>query len=121
MVHPRLRPRPRSRLQRQTTRSMEHLWSPWRYDYVASVGATPARCPFCVDSDISQDRERLIVHRGAHNFIILNLYPYTLGHFLVAPYTHTARLEDSSSEQITEMMGLAQRGIGVLRKLYNPE
>jgi ATP adenylyltransferase len=100
---------------------MEHLWSPWRYDYMASVGVAPASCPFCLDSDTAKDRERLVVYRGAYNFIILNLYPYTLGHFMVAPYMHTSRLEDASSDQVTEMMGLAQRGIGVLRKLYNPE
>ena len=100
---------------------MEHLWSPWRYNYIASAGTTPAKCPFCVDQDTSTDKDRLIVYRGTHNFIILNLYPYTLGHFMVAPYTHMAKLDDAQPEQMAEMMVLAQRGIGVLRKLYKPE
>jgi ATP adenylyltransferase len=100
---------------------MEHLWSPWRYDYMASVGATPASCPFCVDADTSLDKDRLIVYRGTHNFIILNLYPYTLGHFMVVPYPHTAKLDDAHPEQMAEMMVLAQRGIGTLRELYRPD
>jgi len=100
---------------------MEHRWSPWRYDYIASVGATPATCPFCVDADPGNDGERLIVYRGTHNFIILNLYPYNVGHFLVAPYTHVAQLDDSPAEMMAEMMVLSRRGIGALRKLYNPE
>jgi len=101
---------------------MENLWSPWRYDYMASVGATPVSCPFCVDAaDTSQDRDRLIVYRGRHNFIILNLYPYTLGHFMIVPYPHTSDFVASSPEQTAEMMVLAQRGMGALRKLYRPE
>jgi len=101
---------------------MENLWSPWRYDYMASVGATPVSCPFCVDAaDTSQDRDRLIVYRGRHNFIILNLYPYTLGHFMIVPYPHTSDFVASPPEQTAEMMVLAQRGMGALRKLYRPE
>jgi ATP adenylyltransferase len=100
---------------------MENLWSPWRYDYMASVGATPISCPFCVDEDTGRDTDRLIVYRGRHNFIILNLYPYTIGHFLIVPYPHTAKFEDSPAEQSGEMMLLAQRGIRALHKLYHPE
>jgi ATP adenylyltransferase len=100
---------------------MEYLWSPWRYDYMASVGAAPASCPFCLDSDTRFDVERLVVHRGTHNFIILNLYPYTLGHFMVVPYKHVAKIDNVPPEQLTEMMILVQRGLAALRKLYNPE
>ena len=100
---------------------MENLWSPWRYDYIASVGATPVSCPFCVDTDTRHDPERLIVHRGRHNFIILNLYPYTLGHFMVVPYLHTSRFDSAPPEQTAEMMVLVQRGMSALRRLYRPE
>ena len=85
---------------------MEHLWSPWRYDYIASAGATPAKCPFCVDEDTSPDKDRLIVYRGTHNFIILNLYPYTLGHFMVAPYTHMAKLDEAPPQHPAALTSL---------------
>jgi ATP adenylyltransferase len=100
---------------------MEHLWSPWRYDYVASVGTTPRTCPFCIGASTNEDAARLVVHRGTHNFVILNLFPYTVGHILIAPYAHIAKLDDASSEQMSEMMELVQRGILTLRKLYQPE
>jgi len=100
---------------------MEFVWIPWRYDYIASTGKTPEGCVFCVGPDTSKDSERLLVHRGLHNFVILNLFPYTSGHFMVAPYAHTARFDEAPMEQVSEMMALAQRGIMALKKLYKPE
>src|SRR5262245_27281564 len=100
---------------------MEYMWSPWRYDYMALAGKVPSSCVFCVGDDTRCDRDRLIVHRGEQNFVILNLYPYTAGHFMVAPYTHVAELDDAPSEQTAEMMSLATRGMRALRKLYRPD
>ena len=100
---------------------MEFVWSPWRYDYMASVGKKTTSCVFCIGEDASADADRLIVHRGAHNFVILNLFPYTSGHFMVAPYAHLARFDEAAAEQTAEMMLLAQRGIRALKQLYHPE
>jgi ATP adenylyltransferase len=100
---------------------MDFMWSPWRYDYLASGGTRPASCVFCISEDRSHDAERLIVFRGIHNFIILNLFPYTSGHTMVAPYEHLDSLILAKPDQLSEMMQLAQRTIGVLQKLYRPE
>jgi len=100
---------------------MEFVWSPWRYDYMASAGKTPSSCVFCIGEDPSNDADRLVVYRGVHNFVILNLFPYTSGHFMVAPFAHSARFEDAVSPQTGEMMDLAQRGMRVLKALYKPE
>lgn len=100
---------------------MDFLWSPWRYDYLASGGSKPSSCVFCVTEDTSHDEERLIVHRGVHNFVILNLFPYTSGHTMIAPYHHLDTIALASTEQLTEMMQLSQRVIAALQKLYRPE
>jgi len=63
---------------------MDFVWSPWRYHYIASAGKTPSSCVFCIGEDPSRDADRLVVFRGVHNFVILNLFPYTSGHFMVA-------------------------------------
>ena len=83
---------------------MDFLWSPWRYDYLASGGSKPSSCVFCVTEDTSHDEERLIVYRGLHNFVILNLFPYTSGHTMIAPYQHLDTIASASAEQLTEMM-----------------
>jgi ATP adenylyltransferase len=100
---------------------MDFVWSPWRYTYLASGGTKPSSCVFCVGEDTSQDEERLIVFRGTYNFIILNLYPYTSGHAMVAPYEHLHTIVAAKPEQMSEMMQLAQRVTVALEKLYRPE
>ena len=100
---------------------MEFIWSPWRYDYVASGGKTPSSCVFCIGEDRSADAERLVVLRGTRNFIILNLFPYTSGHLMIAPYEHLDMLTDAGHEQTSEMMELSKRAIAALQRLYRPE
>jgi ATP adenylyltransferase len=100
---------------------MDFIWSPWRYDYLASSGRKPSPCVFCVTEDRSHDAARLIVFRGNHNFIILNLFPYTSGHVMVAPYDHLDTITTGKAEQLCEMMQLSQRAIAALQELYRPE
>jgi len=100
---------------------MEFLWSPWRYDYITKAGKTPASCVFDVGTDTSADDERLIVHRGVHNFVILNLFPYTSGHLMVAPYEHRDTIVGAKAEQLSEMMDLSQRAVAALKKIYNAD
>jgi ATP adenylyltransferase len=100
---------------------MEFLWSPWRYDYVTASGKGPPTCVFCIGRDAAGDPDRLVVFRGSHNFVILNLFPYTSGHLMVAPYAHIASLNDVNPDQASEMMALAQRSVRALTALYRPE
>src|SRR5437762_3316378 len=100
---------------------MEFLWSPWRYAYIASTGVKTSACVFCIEEDRTRDAERLILHRAVHNFIIMNLFPYTSGHLMIAPYAHLASVVDAPVEQTTEMMQLAKRAITALHNEYHPE
>jgi ATP adenylyltransferase len=100
--------------------SVEYLWSPWRYDYIAASGKKPGSCVFCIGEDRQHDADRLVLFRGVFNFLILNLFPYTSGHLMIAPYAHVDRLQDLRTEQTSEMMDLARRATGALEKLYRP-
>jgi ATP adenylyltransferase len=100
---------------------MEFIWSPWRYDYLASVGKPPSSCVFCIGEDQTRDADRLVLHRGVHNFIILNLFPYTSGHLMVAPYAHLSTIIEAGPEQSAEMMELSKKAIAALTAIYRPE
>ena len=99
---------------------MDYLWTPWRYTYIKGAGQAEG-CIFCDLQRCDDDRESLIVYRGAHNFIILNAYPYTSGHAMIVPYDHTDQLHKLSPEAANEMMTLSQRLEKALIEVYQPD
>lgn len=99
---------------------MDHLWSPWRYKYIASVDRQEG-CVFCRIEQEQKDTENYVVHRARLNFIILNLFPYTSGHLLIVPYEHVASLASIKEATTTEMMELAKRSQIALEAEYHPD
>ena len=101
---------------------MENLWTPWRFHYINSANSAEG-CVFCriLASGTENDPENLIVHRGAHSFVILNRFPYTSGHLMVVLYRHIGTLSSAEPEEIQEMMLLAQRCEKCLADIYKPE
>jgi ATP adenylyltransferase len=98
------------------------LWAPWRLSYVKDAAKdTVEGCIFCTAPGADDDRENLIIHRGEHCFVILNKFPYTNGHLMVAPYDHVATLPELEPATIAELMALAQRAIVVLDDAYGPQ
>jgi ATP adenylyltransferase len=96
---------------------MDRLWSPWRYRYVSKKGLK--ECIFCVNIALNDDKTHYILHRAEKNFVLLNLYPYTSGHLMIAPYAHVPTLSESEPTALQEMMLLAQRAETALRKVYS--
>ncbi|HVW08313.1 MAG TPA: HIT domain-containing protein [Bryobacteraceae bacterium] len=100
---------------------MDHLWSPWRYHYLVGAQGKAPGCIFCNLPKEDRDEENLIVHRGRHNFVILNRFPYTSGHAMVVPYRHVDRLHVLEAAEASEMMGLAQLMEKHIREIYKPD
>jgi ATP adenylyltransferase len=67
------------------------------------------------------DEERLVVHRGQNVIALLNKYPYSSGHFMVAPIRHTGEYGDLSSEEVLELHRMASAGMGALAQTYAPQ
>src|SRR5205814_6398114 len=100
----------------------ERIWAPWRLEYVKDASKDAGdECLFCVAARDDDDSANLIVHRERRCFVILNKYPYTNGHLMVAPFDHLATLPELDAETVAEMMGLAQRAIVVLDEAYGPQ
>ncbi len=99
----------------------QRIWAPWRLDYVKDASKdSEAECIFCAKPAAHEDEENLIVHRAERCFVILNLYPYTNGHLMVAPYAHLATLPELDSEVVAEMMALSQQAMRLLERTYEP-
>ena len=98
---------------------MDHLWSPWRYRYVSQAIPDEA-CLFCRIAASKDDAENHVLLRAEHNYVLLNRYPYTSGHLMIAPHAHVATLEETEPRILEEMMRLAQRAERALRAVYHP-
>ena len=97
------------------------IWAPWRLAYVTDAAKdTEEECIFCAKPAGGDDRANLIVHRGDRCFVILNLFPYTNGHLMIAPFEHLATLQELPRETVAEMMALAQRAMARLEEVYDP-
>jgi ATP adenylyltransferase len=97
------------------------IWAPWRLAYVKDAAKdSEQECIFCAKPAADDDRDNLIVHRGERCFVILNLFPYTNGHLMVAPYEHVGRIQDLPPETTAEMTALAQRAMTLLEERYAP-
>ena len=97
------------------------IWAPWRLAYVSDAAKDKEEeCIFCAKPAQDDDEGNLIVHRGERAFVILNLYPYTNGHLMVAPYEHIGAIQEIPAETTAEMMELAQTAIRRLEDVYSP-
>ncbi|MDC5695702.1 HIT domain-containing protein [Intrasporangium calvum] len=100
----------------------ERLWTPHRMAYI--VGDKPtdeagAGCPFCAAPD-KPDAEGLIVHRGTHCYVVMNLFPYNPGHLLVCPYRHVSLYVDLTDDETAEFTQLTKSAIRALEAASGP-
>jgi len=102
---------------------MKTLWAPWRMKFVKSIkkNRKNKKCILCNKVKELNDKKNYVLYRGKKSFIILNLYPYSNGHLMVAPNRHIAELDKLSSEEIIELMDLVNLSIKLLKKTHNPD
>jgi ATP adenylyltransferase len=101
---------------------VERLWAPWRLEYVAGASKEDGddRCIFCAKPEDDDDDRALIVHRGERCFVLLNLYPYSNGHLMVAPYRHVATPGDLDADERAELWELMARSTAALDRAMAP-
>jgi len=100
---------------------VETLFAPWRLEYVSTADERDrSECIFCDAFASADDRATLTLRRGQRSFSLLNLYPYTTGHAMVAPIQHCSDLSDVDEDTLTEMMRSAQDLMAAMRELYHP-
>lgn len=98
---------------------MERLWAPWRLEYVESADESGG-CFLCEYPPDGKDAERLILRRGEHAFVILNAFPYSSGHLMVAPYRHVADLDALTAQEALDAWALVNQSVRALKRAYEP-
>jgi ATP adenylyltransferase len=97
------------------------LWAPWRLEYVQQAGEAEG-CVFCAEAAGELDPgESLLVHRGESACVILNKYPYSSGHLMVAPARHVGSLAGLTDPEALEIHHLAVMSTDTLARTYGPD
>ena len=94
------------------------LWAPWRLEYIQAADEQEG-CVFCLAAE-GDDEEKLVVHRGRRAFVLLNKFPYSSGHLMVAPFRHSAEfgeLDDDEALEDTNESVINHRQNDILRVL----
>jgi len=98
---------------------MEYISSPWRAEYVKKVFQTKG-CVFCNALKSEDPAAAFILFRAEHNFVLLNKYPYTPGHLIIAPLMHLDSLEKACKASSDELNDIIKLCLSLLRKHYQP-
>ena len=96
----------------------ENLWAPWRMKYIEKPGGSGNI--FVELPAANDDRTNLILYRGKSAFILLNAYPYTNGHLMIAPFRQTNDLPTMTDEELLEINHLLAKSVKWLQTAFNP-
>jgi ATP adenylyltransferase len=96
------------------------LWAPWRLEYIQQAGEQSG-CVFCDEAAGAIDQaESLLLFRGELAIALLNKYPYSSGHLMVAPVRHVGELGDLTDEESLAIHRLAVDAVATLNGVYGP-
>ena len=99
----------------------ERLWAPWRLEYVERADEDTG-CFLCrAGPALAGEEDPLVVLRGTHAFVVLNRFPYSSGHLMVAPFRHVGDFGELTDEEALEIHRLAARGLGALSASMAPQ
>jgi ATP adenylyltransferase len=97
------------------------IWAPWRLEYIGGAG-TQDGCVFCAEATGEvDDGDSLAVFRGLHAFVLLNKFPYSSGHLMIASLRHVGELGELDPDEAAEIHDLTTRSIAALRAVYAPD
>ncbi len=101
---------------------MKQLWSPWRIEHVTGTAKPVSGCLFkpCAGTQ-RYDRERLLLFQDKRGTVLLNRFPYTNGHLLVAPSAHVSCITELSDKENADLMALIQLSAAILQKHLQPD
>jgi ATP adenylyltransferase len=94
--------------------TLDRVWAGWRSAYIETVGG------FCTLA-AGDPEQMLVLARTEHAFAVMNAYPYTSGHLMVAPLRHEATLAGLSREEAGALMALTQDATAAVDTAYAPQ
>lgn len=100
-------------------RELETLWCPWRVEYFERE--KPSADFLDQAARASDDPAHLVITRRKTAFLMMNRYPYAVGHLMAVPYRKTAELSDLGENEIVDLWNLIGHGQKLLRMAMRAE
>ncbi|MCF8055680.1 MAG: HIT domain-containing protein [Desulfocapsa sp.] len=100
---------------------MKTLWAPWRMEHVEGKATKVPGCLFEPEGTSSFDKDALLLYRDRQTLVLLNRFPYTNGHLLVAPIRHLACLTDLEADEQTALMAMLIKATQIVREILQPD
>jgi ATP adenylyltransferase len=102
-----------------TPDDLSALWAPWRVEYFKTNTGSPDF--LLAAAQATDDAAHLVVARRAHTFLIMNRYPYAVGHMMAVPARKVAELAALTAEEKLELWALAELAQELLRKVVRAQ
>ena len=99
---------------------MDNLWAPWRMQYVRAPKKNNGET-FLKKLEDGNDEENLVLFRGEHSFVCMNLYPYNNGHIMILPNNIVEKPEELDDVTQFEIMKIASLSMKIIREKMNAE
>lgn len=102
--------------------ALKRLWAPWRLPWIKASSKGVDECFLCdmLADPPEQDRENLLLYRGEKAFLVMNRYPYTNGHLMVAPIRHLKDMMQLDAGEWAEIGLLTQVALQALKNTISP-
>ena len=98
---------------------MRQLWAPWRMAYVTGESGVPEGCFICA-ATVPGSSDSLVVERAELTITLLNRFPYSSGHLMVAPRRHAADPRELSPEEGLAVLAATRRALDAITRKMAP-
>ena len=99
---------------------MDRMWAPWRIGYILSNKKEDG-CVFCNAYNAIDDKEKLVIYRSTHSFVIMNLFPYNAGHIMIVPNRHINSPVLLNQDEQLDMFNMVNKSLEVLKAVLKPD
>jgi ATP adenylyltransferase len=93
---------------------IEALWCPWRVEYFEQETRNPDFLSEAART--SDDAKHLVIARRKNAFLIMNRYPYAVGHLMAVPYRQTSDASSLGQNEVLELWALIMHAQRLLRE-----
>ncbi len=100
---------------------MKTLWTPWRIEHVLGKAPKNNGCLFEPEGECKVSKEALLLYRDDLVVVLMNRFPYTNGHLLVAPVRHISCVTELTAAENNALMEMIKKATKILKNQLKPD